>query len=107
MQTGSIRIWSITGSVYHKLLDQLKQLRLLILIWKLGREKAVYVLRSGKLAIRMEEDDQMNMWKTTLLKLGCPNMGHCSSQNTLFINVIHQLLDFEAKYAINQIWSVS
>ena len=70
---------STTGSVYHELFNQLKKLRFLIFIWKLCREKRVYVFRSPEFVIRMEEDNYVDVRKAMLSKFNCPYTCNCSS----------------------------
>ena len=107
MHTGRIGIVSTTGSVYRELFNQLKKLRFLIFIWKLCREKGVYVFRSLKLVIRMEEDDYVDMRKATLLKFNHLYMCNCSSQVAFGDEVILESLYFAAKHTIHQIRSIS
>ena len=64
---GCIRIVSTTGLVNHELLDQLKQLR--IVLWKLRGHKAINVLWRAQLGMRLQEDNDMGMRKAMLLKL--------------------------------------
>jgi hypothetical protein len=51
----------------HHLLDQLKQLR--VVIWKLRRHEAINVLWRAQLGMRLQEDNDVGMREATLLKL--------------------------------------
>ena len=73
-----------TGSVNHVLLDQLKQLWLHLLIWKLSRKKSVDVFRSVELTVGMQEDDHVNMRKSALLKFDGPDTSDCFTQKSTF-----------------------
>jgi hypothetical protein len=59
--------------VDHEFLDQLKELRLLILVWKLCTQKAVDVFWSVELIFMMKKYDHMDVRKTPLLKLNSPD----------------------------------
>ena len=64
-------VLSATVSVDHEFLDQLKELRLFILAWKLCRQKAVDVLWDMELVFMMKEDDHMDVRKTMLHSPDC------------------------------------
>lgn len=51
----------------HELLDKLKQLRMIDR--KLRRHETVYLLWSAQLGMRLEEDNDVSMWKAPLLEL--------------------------------------
>ena len=68
LHAGSIGIVRATGSMDHVLHHQLMQLRMGVRIRNLSREELVEFIRSLKLGIRMEEDDEMSVRQAMLLE---------------------------------------
>jgi len=64
---GRVLVLSTTGTMDHILLDKLKQLR--IIHGKLRRHEAVNLLWVAQLGMRLEEDNDVSVWKTPLLEL--------------------------------------
>jgi len=65
--TGGLLILITTGAMNHVLLDELKQLRLILR--KLRRHEAVDLLRSTQLGMRLKKDNDVRMRKAPLLEL--------------------------------------
>ena len=69
LHAGTIGILWTTGSMDHVLHHQFMELRMDIRIRNLSREEFVEFIRSVKLGIRMEENNEMGVRQATLLEL--------------------------------------
>ncbi len=67
IHTGRVGILITTGAMDHELFDQLKQFR--VVLRKLRGEKAIDLLWSAQLGMRLQEDNDVSMRKAPLLKL--------------------------------------
>jgi len=67
IHTGRVGILITTGAMDHKLFDKLKQFR--VVLRKLRGEKAIDLLWSAQLGMRLQEDNDVSMRKAPLLKL--------------------------------------
>ena len=104
---GSIGLLRTVGSVDHVLYHQCMQLRMSVRIRNLSREKLVEFIRSLKLEVRMEKDDEMGVRKATLLKLIGVAVFNGFSQTSCFHDVLEQLLTLHVKDSADDVWMIS
>ena len=71
-----------TGSMNYELHNKLKQI--IVANWKFRRHKTVNVIWSVQLGIRLKEDNNVGMRKTTLLKFNGIEIGSQFPQDTPF-----------------------
>ena len=76
-------------------------------IRNLSREELVQFIRSLKLGVRMEKDDEMGVRKATLLKLIGVAVSNSFAQASCFHDVIEQLLTLHVKDSTDDVWTIS
>ena len=106
LHAGSIGILWTTGSMDHILHHQLMKLRMGVRIRNLSREELVKFIRSLKLGIRMEEDDEMGVRQATLLELIGVAIANGLSQTSCLHNVFEHLVALHVKDSTDNVWTI-
>jgi hypothetical protein len=83
------------------------QLRMSVWIRNFSREELVELIRSVKLGIRMEKDDEMSVRQATLLKFIGVAVSNSLAQASHFHDIIEQLLTLHMKYSTDNVWMIS
>src|ERR1700690_3287399 len=89
----------------HVFDHQLVKLRLCLWIREFCRNERVDVLWSMKLGIMMQEDVEMHVWETSLLKLNGVDMCNGNTQSALFYN-LENGIDLCLEDTCNQVRSI-
>ena len=107
LHAGSIGIRRATGSMDHVLHHQLMELRINIRIRNLSREEFVEFVRSVKLGIRMEENNDMGVRQAMLLKLIGVAIANGLSQTSCLHDVIEHLITLHVEDSTDNVWMIS
>ena len=103
LHAGSIGILWTTGSMDHVLHHQFMQLGMSVRIRNLSREELVEFIRSVKLGIGMEKDDEMGVRQAMLLKLIGVAIANGLPQTSCLHDVIEHLVVLHVKDSTDNI----
>jgi len=101
---GRSRIFSTTGPMDHELFNMFKEGR--VGIWELRRHKAINIFWSVQLGARLEEDNDMSMRETSLLKLNGVEMS-CPSTQYIISDILDKRLKLGTKHSDHQVREIS
>ena len=107
LHAGSIGILSTTGSMDYVLHHQFMELRIDIRIRNLSREEFVKFIRSVKLGIRMEENNEMGVRQATLLKFIGVAIANGLPQTSYLHDVIEHLITLHVENSTDNVWTIS
>jgi hypothetical protein len=74
-------------------------------IWELRRHQAINILWSAQLGVRLKENNDMGMWKTSLLKLNDVEMT-CPSTQCIISDILDKRLKFGMKHSNCQVRAI-
>jgi hypothetical protein len=101
--TGGIRVLLSTGHMDHVPLNEFKKFR--IVFRKFRGHETVNVFWRAQLGLRLEEDNDVGMWKATLLKLNGVKKGSHISQYTS-LDVRYESAELEIEDANHQVRTI-
>ena len=99
----SIGVLIATGSMHHKLLDELQQF--IIVSGKFRRHKAINVLWGVQLGMRLQKDNDVGIRKAPLLKLYGVKMS-CNFSQYALLDVLNKGLELCMKHSHHQVRTI-
>ena len=105
IHTGSIGILNTTGTMDHKLLDQLKELWICVWIWEFCTEDTVNSFWSAKPISRIHRDNVVGVRKGSFLKLIGEDKPNAFSKTATF-DVLNESISLGMENTINYVWTV-
>src|SRR6202023_1223389 len=99
-------LWT-AGSVDHVLHHQFMKHWMSVRIRDLSREELVEFIRSLKLGVGMEKDDEMGVRQAALLKLVGVAVSDGFAQASLFHDIVEHLLALHVEDSTDNVWTIS
>ena len=90
----------------HGRLDDIVQHRIDRGIWEFGTDQGVYVFRVPQLVFFVQDEEQVHVGKTSLLKFDDVDVGDRDAQNVLLRNVVQQFFLLDVEDSCDYIWTV-
>ena len=90
----------------HGRLDDIVQHRIDRGIWEFGTDQGVYVFRVPQLVFFVQDEEQVHVGKTSLLKFDDVDVGDRDAQNVLLRNVVQQFFLLDVEDSCDYIWAV-